>query len=103
MMLTNTSELWDHRAVTATEHVHGWRIVQRPPDIKASCEMSESFPTNKQSRTNSDLSTRIQEAGGWCHHPYYILQISYDRRGDLASTGRQPLSLAPTVQWDVTN
>ena len=51
---------------TATRRVHRWRIVERPLDIHAevTCEISGSFPTNKQSRTNNGLSTRVQEVGG---------------------------------------
>src|SRR6218665_2549761 len=58
------------RAVTATQRVHGWRMVEWHLDIEVSCEISGIFPTNKQSRTNSGLSTRMQEAGGWRHHPH---------------------------------
>ena len=61
------------RAVTATQRVHGWRIVERP--LEASCETSGSFPSNMQSRTNSGLCTRVQEAGGWHRKPHWTLQI----------------------------
>src|SRR6218665_1915350 len=81
------------RAETATQHVHRWGIVERPLDIEVSCEISGNLPTNKQSRTNSGLSTRVQEDGGWHYHPYETLQMPYD----LASTGRQPISLTPTA------
>ena len=47
-------------------------------DIEASGEISGSFPTNKQSRTNSVLSTRVLEVGGWHQHFYCILEIPYD-------------------------
>jgi len=66
------------RAATATQRVQGWRIVEWPLDIEASCEISGNLPTNKQSRTNSGLSARMQEDGEWHHHPYEILQMSYD-------------------------
>src|SRR6218665_1285565 len=66
------------RAATATQRVHGWRIVELPLDIEASCEISGNLPTNKQLRTNSGLSTRVQEVGGWHHHPYETLQMPYD-------------------------
>jgi len=66
------------RAVTATQRVHGWRIVEWSLDIDASCEISGNLPANKQSRTNSGLSTRVQEVGGWHHHPYETLQMPYD-------------------------
>ena len=53
-----------------TQRIHRWRIVERPLDIEVSCEISRSFPMSKQSRTNSGLSTRVQEVGGWHHHPH---------------------------------
>ena len=58
------------RAETATQRIHRWRIVKRPLDIEVSCEISGIFPTNKQSRTNSGLSTRVQKVCGWHRHPH---------------------------------
>ena|SRR6218665_1355458 len=66
------------RAATATQRVHGWLIVERPLDIEASCEISRNLPMNKQSRTNSGFSSRVQEYGGWHYHPYETLQMPYD-------------------------
>ena len=51
------------RAVTATNRVRRWRIVERPPDMGASCEISGATAlVNKQSRTNSGSSIRTW---GW--------------------------------------
>ena len=40
----------------------------------------------------------IQDAGGW-RVPSLNPADTLRRRGDLASTDRQPISLAPTAQW----
>ena len=65
------------RAETATKRVHRWRIVERPLDIEVSCEISGSFPTNKQSRTNSGLSTSrgVHPMGGANEAGIFIIAI----------------------------
>src|SRR6218665_844336 len=52
-------------------------------DIEARSEISGNLPTNEKSRTNSGLSTRLQEAGGWHHHPYETLQIHVPYDGEV--------------------
>ena len=54
------------RAVTATTRVHRWRIVERPLDIKVSCEMSRFSQTNKQTNSDGSTRTRMQLSGGAC-------------------------------------
>ena len=107
------------KAVTATQRVHGWRIVERPLYIDARCEISGCFHTNKQSRTNSGLSTRVQEVGGWHRHPHQTLLIPYDEEatceyrpptnnhgphcpvsGDDPVYGRQPRQKTRILLWN---
>jgi len=56
----------------ATNHVHRWRIVGRPPDVEVSCEISRQCLENKQSQTNSDRVIPERGGGRWAAPPTAI-------------------------------
>ncbi|UYV80014.1 NDEL1 [Cordylochernes scorpioides] len=67
--------------LTAIGRVPRWRIGERPSDMKASCETSRITLTNKQSRTNSSIETKLNEKYNLKYKNYNILGKDRNKEG----------------------